>query len=308
MGIGDLDGTRAALEQMRNAGETDDKYTILESALPLLENEIVDTFTLLAYAFNFDENSAAFIPNGNADPVDLTIANLRAIGNRSPSLRPFIADTVRCAVAGVLNQYINGGGNVGLSDDILFSTRSLSETGGKGTSVLANAHLISNPQAEERYHGQRMWFVTREVPKANIGYHITGIWQKAIAFANELDAAGQDRWQTIFLGLANRFAADGRFQSAVLVLVRTTSYNQFEFLAPRAAALDRSDRRKVTNLAIAFGYIMESWSIAGTPVPSKEEMKGSALAELGQWLVKFGDRKEVDIALACAGLEQDRFE
>ena len=291
---------------MRNAGETDEKFTILVASLPLLENEIVDPFTLLAYSFDFDKNSTAFIPNGKLDPVDATIANLREIGNHSPSLRPFIADTVRCVLAGVLLNYVNGGGNVGLSDDLLFSQKSQAQTGGSGS--MDHEQLCSNPAAREKFHGQRLWFVSREVYRAKPGFHITGIWQKAAEFAGELDffVAGTLAVDLLQPGppLRGRRAVP---VGAARVVVRTTTYNHFDFLNEEAKQLDRSDKRKVTNLAIAFGYLTEWLALNGGDAPTRETIEGGPFQSLGRQVIEMCPPKLADIALACGGLNRELF-
>lgn len=299
----------------------------LRLAAGLLDNPIIDPFSLIAYTFNYHEPSAAFIPNRNPDPVSVVTVALARRAESDAALRPYLADAVKTMCVVNLMQNLRAGGPVGLSDHILFSglrTRPVnrdSRPSGvqkrngalpdpaplpmRARGAMDLEELCSDPEERKRYLGKtnapRYWFLARNVRKD--GYYLcTGLWYNAMTFADKCDPASRDRWDKVFTAVAEAYAGEGRYTSALIVKM-LSSPNALPFLVDCTRRVDPEDSKRVTNLTIAFGYFLEAtrgnWS-AG--------LKGTTLGSLHDKLAEIAVPAELDMARRCGGLERATFE
>jgi hypothetical protein len=320
---GDVEAGRTAL-----ARANDRHGRALRLAAGLLDSPMIDPFSLIAYTFDFHEPSAAFLPNGKADPVgDVTAACSLAI-QVDPELKPYFADAVKTMCVVQLINNLRAGRPVGLSDDILFSSvrvrprprdpRSSGDQKRYGPLPDANPlpkkdvgavsmleALCSDPEDRKRYLGKvnapRYWFLERNFRKD--GYFLcTGLWYNAMAFADKIDPDSCKRWDGVFHVVATAYAEKGGYTSALIVKMLSGS-NPIPFLANCGQQVDAKDEKKVTNLVIALGYFLEAtrgkWT-AG--------LKGTDLGKLHDKLATMAKPADLDLARRCGELSLATFE
>lgn len=298
----------------------------LQLAAGLLDRPIIDPFSLIAYTLNFHEPSAAFVPNGQPDPVAPVLNALRQAAQVDPTMRPYLADAVRTMCVVQLLTNLGADRPVGLSDHLLFSDLRFRKAPGaqtKGSSskfgapqnpspLLPQAQgaldlevLCSDPEDRKRYLGKsnapRYWFLLRNVRKDNY-YLCTGLWYNAMTFADKIEPASRERWDEVFTEMAAGFAVKGRYTSALIVKVLSGT-NAIPFLAEWSRRADPKDAPRVTNLVIAFGYFLEArrgqWNTG---------LKGTALGDWHDRLAQIAPPEALDIARRCGGVDRTMFE
>lgn len=330
--------TRAAIAAMLKADTTEGRAALarnndahaesLRLAAGLLDRPIIDPFSLIAYTFNFHEPSAAFIPNGQPDPVSVVTVALARRAEINPELRPYMADAVRTMCVVNLIQNLQTGRPVGLSDHILFSglrtrppvkrdTRpsgvqkqygalpDLDPLPPQAPGAIDLEELSSDPEERKRYLGKanaaRYWFLARNVRRD--GYYLcTGLWYNAMTFADKCDPASGDRWDKVFNAVAQAYADEGRYTSALIVKMLSGT-NAVPFLIDCARRVDPKDTKRVTNLTIAFGYFLEA-----TRGQWHAGLKGTRLGELHDKLAEIARPAELDMTRRCGGVERTTFE
>jgi len=330
--------TRAAIAAMLKADVTTGRTALarandahaepLRLAAGLLDKPNIDPFSLIAYTFNYQASSAAFLPNGQPDPVSVVLLALGRRVENDAELRPYVADAVKALCVVNLVQNLRAGRPVGLSDHILFSglrtrprkQRDKRSSGDqkrygplpdpdplptKARGAVDHEELCSDPEERKRYLGNenapRYWFLARNV--RNDGYYLcTGLWYNAMTFADKCDPDSRGRWDKVFTAIAQAYADERRYTSALIVKMLSGA-NAVPFLVECTQRVDPKDAVRVTNLTIAFGYFLES-SLGKWPAG----LKGTSLGELHTKLAEVAKPAELDMARRCGGLDRKSFD